>query len=164
YPNLKATIAGARIEILVVALEVGRIGRQPVIPDRVDGAAYGRDVVAVGEDRVSLLGNANAAEFARQVGKVGHFDAGDVVEVSGVVAVAADAVSHLPDPAGNVLDGLMKALPLAGNGGAAALPSVTLAETGDEKRFAGLKKRRLKIVDDGRIHDDRFLKPEIVQT
>src|SRR5258707_1321459 len=65
YPDFQAAIAGERIEILVVSLEVGRIGRfqsrsrQPVIPDRVDGPANGRDVVAVGEDRVSLFGDTN---------------------------------------------------------------------------------------------------------
>src|SRR5713226_9319339 len=123
--------------------------RHPVIPDRADGPANGRDVVAAGKDRVSLFGNANAGKFARQVGEVGHFHAGDIVEVSGVVAVAADAVTDLPDPAGNILDGSIEALPLAGNGGAAALPSVTLAETGDEQRFAGRKTRRRKVVDSG---------------
>src|ERR1700694_388934 len=147
-PDLEAAIAGERIEILVVALEVGRVGRlqsrrrQPMIPDCVDGAANGRDVVAVGEDRVSLFGNPNAAEFARQIGEVGDFDAGDVVEISGIIAVAADAVSDLPEPPGNVPNGLMEPLPLAGNAGA-VLASVTLTETGDEKRFAGCKTRRL---------------------
>src|SRR5882757_8754209 len=108
YPYFETAIAGERVEILVVTLEVGRIGRfqsrsrQPVIPDRVDGPANGRDVVAVGEDRVSLFGDADAAEFARQVGKIRYFDAGDVIEVSGIVAVAADTVGHLPDPAGDV--------------------------------------------------------------
>src|SRR6266446_1142965 len=80
YPNLEAAITGKRIEVLVVTLEVGCIGCfqpgrwQPVIPDRVDGAANGRDVVAVGEDRISLFGDADAAEFARQVGKIRYFD------------------------------------------------------------------------------------------
>jgi hypothetical protein len=60
HPDFEAAIAGQGIEILVVALEVGRIGyfqsrgRQPLIPDRVDGAADGRDVVAMREDRISL--------------------------------------------------------------------------------------------------------------
>src|SRR6266478_4447105 len=98
YPNLEAAIAGERVEVLIVTLEVGCIGclqsggRQPVIPDRVDGAANGRDMVAVGEDRVFRLGNPDPAELTRQIGEVGHFDAGDVVKVSGVVAVAADTV------------------------------------------------------------------------
>src|SRR5467141_4379318 len=154
HPNLEAAIAGERIEILVVTLEVGRIGRfqsrrrQPVIPDRVDGAANGRDVVAVREDRVSLFGNPNAAEFARQIGEVGHFDAGDVVEISGIVGVAADAVGHRPDPAGKVRNGLMKALPLTGYR-RTGLAGVTLANTGDEQRLAGLKTRGLKIVCEG---------------
>jgi hypothetical protein len=60
-----------------------------VIPDRVDGAANGRDVIAVGEDSVFLFGNPHPAEFARQVGEVDHFDAGDVVEIAGIVAIAA---------------------------------------------------------------------------
>src|SRR5260370_34780970 len=119
HPDFEATISRERIEILVVSLEVGRIRRfqsgrrQPVIPDRVDGPANGRDVIAVGKARVSLFGDANAAELARQIGEVGYFDPGDVVEVAGVIAVAAAAVSHLPDPAGNVLHCLATALPLA---------------------------------------------------
>src|SRR5258708_4878698 len=62
---VKAAIARQRIEILVVTLEVGRIGRfqsrsrQPVIPDRVDGPANVGDVITVGKDRVSLFGDAN---------------------------------------------------------------------------------------------------------
>jgi len=62
YPNLKTAIAGERIEIPVITLEVGDVGhfqarrRQPVIPDRVDGAANGRDMVAMGKDRVFLRG------------------------------------------------------------------------------------------------------------
>src|SRR6266403_4332741 len=154
YPNLEAAITGKRIEVLVVTLEVGCIGCfqpgrwQPVIPDRVDGAANGRDVVAVGEDRISLLGYPDPAEFARQIGEVSHFDAGDVVEISGIVGVAADTVGHRPDPAGNVLHRLVKTLPLAGNGGA-ALTGITFADAGDEKRFAGQKTRRLEVVDNG---------------
>src|SRR6202023_1332149 len=152
YPNLEAAIAGERIEILVITLEVGRTRRfqsrrrQPVIPDRVDGTANGRDVVAVGEHRISLFGDTNAAELARQVGKIRHLDAGDVIEVSGIVAVAAHAVRHRANPAGNVLDRLMKALPLARNAGS-VLARVTLADAGDEKCLAGLETRGLKIVD-----------------
>ena len=101
----------------------------------------------MGEDRIFLFGNAHAAEFTRQIGEVGHFDAGDVVEIAGVVAIAADAVRHLPDPIGNVLHRLVKALPLAGNA-RAALPGVAFAEAGDEKRLAGLKTRRLKVIDE----------------
>src|SRR3984957_159941 len=94
HPDFEAAIAGDRIELFVVAFERGRVGcfqaagRQPVIPDRVDGAANGRDVLAVGEHGISLLGNANAGEFTRQVGEVGDFDAGDVVEIPCIVAVA----------------------------------------------------------------------------
>src|SRR2546429_8185186 len=104
-----------------------------MIPDGVDGAANGRDVVAVGEHRISLFGNANATEFGGEVGEVGYFDAGDVVEIPGVVSVAADTIGHLPDPPGNMRDRLVEALPQAGNGGTSALPDVALAETGVEE-------------------------------
>src|SRR5450432_2189941 len=154
HPNLQPAIAGERIEVFVVALEVGRVGclqarrRQPLIPDRVDGAANGGDVVAMAEHRVALFGDPHTGELAWQVGKVRHFDTGDVVEIAGIVAVAADAVSDLADPAGNILDRLMKALPLAGNGGA-GFAEVTLAEASDQKRLADLETRRLKLVCGG---------------
>ena len=124
YPNFEAAIARERIEVLVVALETGRVGgfqfrcRQPVIPDRVDGAANGRDVLAVREHRVALFGNPHRRKFPRQVGEIRDFDAGDVVEVSGIIAIAADAVGYFPDPAWNVVDQLAKTLPLPGNAGA----------------------------------------------
>src|SRR5256885_17195497 len=74
-PDFQPAIAGRGIELLVVALEIRRVGglqsrsRQPVIPDRVDGSANGRDVLAMGENRVALFGNPHALEFARQIGK-----------------------------------------------------------------------------------------------
>src|ERR1700737_4435488 len=73
YPDFEAAIAGERIENLVITLEVGRVGRfqsrsrQPVIPDRVDGPANGRDVLAVRKHCVFLFGNPNAREFAREI-------------------------------------------------------------------------------------------------
>ena len=88
----------------------------------------------VGEHGVSLFGNPHAAELARQVGEVGHFDARDVIEIAGIVAVAADAVGDLADAAGNIGDRLMEALPLAGNAGA-VLVVVAFAEAGDEQRL-----------------------------
>src|ERR1700712_3890068 len=116
-PYLQPAIAGRRIELLVVALEGRRIGRleaghrQPVIPDRVDGAADGRDVFGVGEDRVFLFGNPHPRKFARQVGKIRDFDAGDVVEIAGIVAVAANAISNVADARSDMRDGVMKLLP-----------------------------------------------------
>src|SRR5262245_39485122 len=73
-PDLEAAIAGDRIELFVVALEVRRIRglvagcRQPVIPDRADGAPDRRHMVAMGEHRIALLGDADAHVAARQVG------------------------------------------------------------------------------------------------
>lgn len=86
---------------------------------------------AVGEDGVSLFGNPHPLEFERQAGKVGYFDAGDVVEISGIIAVAADAVGDLPDPIRDISDRLVEALPMSRDRGA-ALPGVALAETGDQ--------------------------------
>ena len=58
------------------------------------------------EHRITLLGNADAAEAARQIGEVGDLDPGDVVEIAGIIAVAADAIGNsiLADPRGNVGD------------------------------------------------------------
>src|SRR6266576_6115867 len=107
-----------------------------MIPDRVDGPANGRDVLAMREHRISLCGNPHASKFAGQIGKVGDLDAGDVIEIPGIVAIAADAVGHFSHPVRDITNLLVKALPLAGNGGA-ALAAVTLADTGDEQGLAG---------------------------
>src|SRR3954454_13608083 len=121
-PDFEAAIAGQRVEVFVVALEARRIGRlqaggrQPTIPDRVDGAPDGRDMVAMRKHRVFLFRNTHATEFARQVREIRYFDAGNIVVVAGVIAIAADAVRDLADPARKILDGLVEALPLPGNG------------------------------------------------
>jgi len=131
HPDLQPDIAGGRIKLLVIALEVRSIRRrhprrrQPVIPDRVDGAANGRDVLGVGEHRVFLFGNPHAGELARQVGEIGDLDAGDVIEIAGIVAIAADAVGDLPDPVG-VLAAMRR---LAGDDGAVVVMDERVAET-----------------------------------
>src|SRR4051812_44083094 len=96
-PDFEASVAGLRIEVLVIPLKAGCVGRfesgsrQPLIPDSVDGSANARDVITMAEHRVSLLGDANTTELTRQVGEVGYLDPSDVVEISGIIAVAADA-------------------------------------------------------------------------
>src|SRR3954468_2483103 len=92
------------------------------------------------ENRVSSFRNPDAAEFARQIGKIRYLHAGDIVEISRIIAIAADAIGDFPDPVGNILDLLMEALPLAGNG-SATLPCIALADAGDEKRLSGFKAR-----------------------
>src|SRR5579872_6435103 len=73
HPDLEAAVAGERIERLVIALEIRGIRclqsrrRQPVIPDRVDGAADRGNVVAVAEHRVALLRDPHAREWTRQI-------------------------------------------------------------------------------------------------
>ena len=103
----------------------------------------------MGKDRVFLLGDPNAREFARQVGEVGDLDTGDVVEIAGIVAIAADAIGHLPDPSGNVVDRLMKALPLAREWRRRRLAGIAFADAGNEQRLAGLETRGLEIVEQG---------------
>ena len=105
-------------------------------------------MLGVGEHRVFLPGYPHVGEFARQVGKVGDLDAGDVVEIPGIVGVAADAIGRLADPCGNAVDLLMKALPLAGNGGT-AFAVIAFADAGDEQRLARLETRGLEIVEQG---------------
>src|SRR5580693_2990371 len=109
------------------------------------------------EDRVALLGNAHAAELTRQIGEISDLDAGDVVEIAGVVAVAADAIGDRPDPAGKALDVLMEALPQAGNAGAIVMAE-TIADAGDQHGLVGFETWRRKGVEGGGIHEDRFLK------
>ena len=123
-PDLQPAIAGGRIEFLVIALEVRRVGgfharsRQPVIPDRVHGAANGRDVRSVSKHDIALFGDPHAPGIRAAVRRSRCFDAGNVVEIAGIVAVAADAIGHLADPAGDVVDDLVEALPQVGNAGA----------------------------------------------
>jgi hypothetical protein len=99
-----------------------------VIPDRVDGAADGRDVLGVGEYSVFRFGNPHTGELARQVGKVGDLDAGDVIEIAGIVAVAADAIGDLADPCRDVVDGVVKLVPQVRDSGAAVFVGAALSD------------------------------------
>src|SRR5580692_717342 len=119
-----------------------------MIPDRADGPADGRNMVAMGKDRIFLFGNPHRAEFARQIGEVGNFNAGDVIEIAGIVAVTADTIGYRTDPAGDVRHRLMEALPLTGNASAVFM-IISLAESRDEQWLAGFKTRCLQIVRKG---------------
>jgi hypothetical protein len=74
-----------------------------------------------------------------------NLDAGDVVEVSGIVAIAADAVGNFSDPVRNIADLLMEALPLIGNAGAIVQLIDAFADAGDEQRLAGQETRGLRL-------------------
>src|SRR5262249_46498876 len=97
YPDFEPTHSGLWIELLTEALETRRIGdlvprfRQPPAPDRVDRAADGRDMPAMGKPRIFLLAQPHATEGGGQIGKIGHFHSGDVVEVALVVSIASNA-------------------------------------------------------------------------
>src|SRR5579872_2437701 len=154
HPDLETAIAGRGIEALAVTLEIGRIGdpqagrRQPVIPDRVDGATNARDVLAMREHGIFLLGDAHAHEGPRQVGEIAHLDARDVVEIAGIVAIAADAVGGRSNATGNVIHGLVEALPEAGN--ACAIDVVeAVTDACDEEWLAGLKAWRIEMIGCG---------------
>src|SRR6185312_12331950 len=116
-PDLQAAVAGDGVEILAVALEVGCVDAlltgcwQPFVPDRAPGAAYGGNVTAVSEHGVPLRCDAHPTEFARHAGEVGDFDAGDVVTVACVVAVANHAVGDLADLIGYVAKVRQETLP-----------------------------------------------------
>src|SRR5579863_1425688 len=74
-PDFEAAIAGCGIEIRVIALEIRRIGnleagsRQPLVPDRIDAASDGRDVLAMREHGITLLRNSHPEERPRQIRK-----------------------------------------------------------------------------------------------
>src|SRR5215467_6986864 len=96
YPDFEPTHSGLWIELFAEALETRRVGdlvprfRQPFAPDRVDRAADGRDMVAMGKHRIFLLAQPHATEGSGKIGKIGHFHSGDVVEVAVVVSVASN--------------------------------------------------------------------------
>ena len=65
----------------------------------------------MGEHDVAMLGNPHAAEFGGEVVEAGDLDAGDIFEISGPVAVAADAVGDVADLARDVAELGHKTLP-----------------------------------------------------
>jgi len=67
----------------------------------------------------------------------GSPDAGDIVEISDVVAVAANAIGRLPFSVRNIRNRLMEALQLIGNAGAVFV-IVSFAEAGNEPRLTVL--------------------------
>src|SRR6201987_2359302 len=168
HPYLEPAMAGRGIKLLVITLEGRRVRhpeagvRQPVIPDGINGAPDRGDVVLMGEHRVSLRGDAHAAELARQGGEVGDLDAGDIVQIAGVIAIAADAIGDGPDPVRNVPVLLMKAAPQQRNAGAAFVAEAA-TDAGDQESLAVLKARRGEIVEGGGIHEDRLLKLKMVE-
>ena len=106
-------------------------------------------MLGVGKHGVFLFGNPHPLKFARQVGEVGHFDGGDIVEIAGIVGVAADAIGDLADPAGDIVDGLIETLPQARNEGAFVFVGAAFADTGNELGFAGLETRGLEMIECG---------------
>src|SRR5580692_2580465 len=151
-PDLETAITRDRVEMFVVALEGRRVGdfqagcRQPMVPDRIDGVSDGRDVVAVGEHRITLLGNPDTRERTRQIGEIGDLNARNVVEIAGIVAVAANAIGDFAGAMGNIVDRLMKALPLARNA-RAVLVGMAVADARHEQRPRHFETRWVEIFD-----------------
>src|SRR5581483_3270316 len=113
-------------------------------------------MLLVTEHRIALLGDTDAAEIARQVGEVRDLDAGDIVEIPGIIGIGANAVSYLSDPSGKAVDILMEARPESGNAGAAFVAEA-IADAGDQNRLGGLKTRRRDGMLCGGVHEDRLL-------
>src|SRR3984957_11779967 len=153
-PDLKTAIARDRIEMFVIALEGRRVGdfqagcRQPMVPDRIDGVTDGGVGGAGGEHGITLLGHPDTRERTRQIGEIGDFNARDVVEIAGIVAVAADAISDFADAMGNIVDRVMKALPLAWNA-RTVLVGVAVADARHEQRPRHFETWGVEIFDDG---------------
>src|SRR5690606_55618 len=156
-PDLHAAVAGARIEFLAVALEIGRIGelmsgcREPLAQDGVPRPPDRGDMAAMREHSVALRGNAHAAPVRRYSGKIAHFDSTDVIEVTDLVAVAAYAVGHVTNLSRNVAEARKEPLPLRRKRGA-TLAVVTLAQSRDQQRSAVLKARRFQFQHGGLVH------------
>src|SRR5882762_1599914 len=103
YPDFETAGSGREIERLADAPGFERFGeafearcigglvsrvRKPLGPDRADRTADRRNVLAMGEYSVFLLAQSQAAEGGRKPGEIGHFRAGDVIEIALVIAVA----------------------------------------------------------------------------
>jgi len=77
----------------------------------------------------------------RQLGEVRDLDAGDIVEIPGIVGIGADTVRYLADSSGKAVDMLMEARPESGNAGAAFVAEA-IADAGDQNGLGGLETRR----------------------
>src|SRR5260221_9644217 len=112
-------------------------------------------MTAMGEHYVSLLGDADAAQLAGKSGKARDFNAGDILEVAGAVAVAGHAIGRSADLSGNVADIRSETLPLGGNA-LVRLEGVALAEPRDQQGPAVVETWRLEFHGEGLVHDDRL--------
>src|SRR5262249_13864385 len=80
-PDLEATGAGLRVELLAVALEFrpSRSAipgfRQRLVPDREPRLLDGRNVIPLREDHIPLLRDAQPAQLRWNAPEVGHLDA-----------------------------------------------------------------------------------------
>src|SRR5258708_3564685 len=159
YPDFEATHSGLGIELVAVALEIRRIGylvprfRQPLAPDCHDCAADGRDMLTMGKHGISLRADPHATEAGGKIGKIGHFHACDVIEIALVISIVGNAERVPAGLTRNVSQIGHEALQL-GRDSLAGLGGVTLAQTGNEQRPAGLEARRLEVSDQCLIHFD----------
>src|SRR5580658_10778707 len=97
YPYLVAAHTCSSVKFFVVIFEEGGIDslvarvREPFCPDRHADAMDGRNVFAMRKNGVALGRNAQSHKFRGEVGEAGHLYAGEIVKVSIVVHVVADA-------------------------------------------------------------------------
>lgn len=93
-------------------------------------------MILVPENEVLLGRNTEAAKCVGNFGEIPDLDAGDVIEVILIVAIAANAIRNVADLTCNMPDMGCKALPLRRDR-LAALAIVARAQPCDEKRLAG---------------------------
>ncbi|KAJ3472492.1 hypothetical protein NLI96_g13331 [Meripilus lineatus] len=116
-PYFKHAGARHRIVVAAVALELGRVhrfeprGRQPAVPDAVEGLVKRGDVPAVFEDRITLRFQFDATKWRGQPVSTRDFHARDVFEAAIRIGIAAHAVSYVANLPGNGTDIWDKGLP-----------------------------------------------------
>ena len=97
YPHLETAHACSPVEFLAVIFEVRRIDSfvarlgKPFCPDRHGDVMHGRNVFAVRKYGVALGRNAQSRKFGGEVRESGHLYTGEIVEVTVIVHVVADA-------------------------------------------------------------------------
>lgn len=167
-PDFDETGAGGGVEIFAIELDGGGVGylvaglREPRVPNGAAGLADGGDVVAVGEDGVALLRDADALPLCGRVREVGDFDSGDVVEVAVFVVVVDDAVGFAADLAGDVADVMAEPLPERRDAGM-VFNGEAAAESCDEHGEAEFKAGGLDGGDECLAHDDWLREVEMVE-
>src|SRR5450830_702 len=100
-PDFHAASTTDRVELVAVALEIrgvcstmARLG-QPFVPDRMPGGADGGNMATMLEHGIVPGSDTQAAPAIRNSAKIIHGHGAQIVEMAGVVIVAAHAIHQL---------------------------------------------------------------------